>query len=478
MAKAEKNKDKNAVFAFEQKVKKAILSQGMILKNDQVLAALSGGADSTALLLSLLSLSKTLSFTLFACPVNHGIRENADRDEDFCRALCENFGVAFFACRTDVPTLSAVRGESLETTARNERYRLLNETAGRLSCSRIATAHTLSDNAETVLFNLCAGCSSDGLGGIPPVRENIIRPLYLVSRPEVEEYLAALKQNFVTDETNFDEAIRRNYLRRRVIPLLKELNPSFETALRRLSDSALCDREYFETQLPSSEGKPLSAKEIASLPPSLARRYIARLCRENNPERRVTGAQIETILHVLQKGEGAADLEKKRFVLRDGAMNFAARENFPDRNAPKEDASFHIPLKIGQNKIRDDFVLALKERDETTPETPKVLKIENNVYKLYEKIFVRYDIIVASLYARNRQSRDRIRIGGMSRLLRKVFSAQALPIGKRERIPVVCDENGILCIPFFSEPRDGMTVSDGEKAIEIAFYAANDFFKE
>ena len=478
MAKAEKNKDKNAVFAFEQKVKKAILSQGMILKNDQVLAALSGGADSTALLLSLLSLSKTLSFTLFACHVNHGIRENADRDEDFCRALCENFGVAFFACRTDVPTLSAVRGESLETTARNERYRLLNETAGRLSCSRIATAHTLSDNAETVLFNLCAGCSSDGLGGIPPVRENIIRPLYLVSRPEVEEYLAALKQNFVTDETNFDEAIRRNYLRRRVIPLLKELNPSFETALRRLSDSALCDREYFETQLPSSEGKPLSAKEIASLPPSLARRYIARLCRENNPERRVTGAQIETILHVLQKGEGAADLEKKRFVLRDGAMNFAARENFPDRNAPKEDASFHIPLKIGQNKIRDDFVLALKERDETTPETPKVLKIENNVYKLYEKIFVRYDIIVASLYARNRQSRDRIRIGGMSRLLRKVFSAQALPIGKRERIPVVCDENGILCIPFFSEPRDGMTVSDGEKAIEIAFYAANDFFKE
>lgn len=478
MAKAEKNKDKNTVFAFEQKVKKAILSQGMILKNDRVLAALSGGADSTALLLSLLSLSKTLSFTLFACHVNHGIRENADRDEDFCRALCEKYGVVFSACRTDVPTLSAARGESLETTARNERYRLLNETTDRLHCSRIATAHTLSDNAETVLFNLCTGCSADGLGGIPPVRENIIRPLYLVSRPEVEEYLAALKQNFVTDETNFDEAIRRNYLRRRVIPLLKELNPSFETALRRLSDSALCDREYFETQLPSSEGKPLSAKEIASLPPSLARRYIARLCRENNPERRVTGAQIETILHVLQKGEGAADLEKKRFVLRDGAMNFAARENFPDRNAPKEDASFHIPLKIGQNKIRDDFVLALKERDETTPETPKVLKIENNVYKLYEKIFVRYDIIVASLYARNRQSRDRIRIGGMSRLLRKVFSAQALPIGKRERIPVVCDENGILCIPFFSEPRDGMTVSDGEKAIEIAFYAANDFFKE
>ena len=478
MAKAEKNKDKNTVFAFEQKVKKAILSQGMILKNDRVLAALSGGADSTALLLSLLSLSKTLSFTLFACHVNHGIRENADRDEDFCRALCEKYGVVFSACRTDVPTLSAARGESLETTARNERYRLLNETTDRLHCSRIATAHTLSDNAETVLFNLCTGCSADGLGGIPPVRENIIRPLYLISRLEVEEYLAARGQDFVTDETNFDEAIRRNYLRRRVIPLLKELNPSFETALRRLSDSALCDREYFETQLPSPEGKPLSAKEIASLPPSLARRYIARLCRENNPERRVTGAQIETILHVLQKGEGAADLEKKRFVLHDGAMRFVTREKFPARNHPKEDASFHIPLKIGQNKIRDDFVLVLKERDETTPEMPKVLKIENNVYKLYEKIFVRYDIIVASLYARNRQSRDRIRIGGMSRLLKKVFSAQALPGGKRERIPVVCDENGILCIPFFSEPRDGMTVSDGEKAIEIAFYAANDFFKE
>ena len=472
-------KDKNAIFAFEEKVKKAIRSQGMILKNDRVLAALSGGADSTALLLSLLSLSKSLSFTLFACHVNHGIRENADRDEDFCRALCENFGVAFFACHTDVPTLSAVRGESLEMAARSERYRLLKETAGRLSCSRIATAHTLSDNAETVLFNLCTGCSADGLCGIPPVRENIIRPLYLVSRPEVEEYLAALKQDFITDETNFDENIRRNYLRRRVLPLLKELNPSLETALRRLSDSALCDRKYFEKQLPSPAEKPLSAKDIAALPPSLAQRYITRLCRENNPERRVTGAQIETILHVLQKGEGAADLENKRFVLHDGAMRFVTREKFPARNHPKEDASFHIPLKIGQNKIREDFVLVLKEQDGMQPsETPKVLKIENNVYKIYEKIFVRYDIIVASLYARNRQSRDRIRIGGMSRLLKKVFSAQALPIGKRESVPVVCDENGILCIPFFSEPRDGMTVSDGEKAIEIAFYAAIDFFKE
>ena len=192
-------KDKNAIFAFEEKVKKAIRSQGMILKNDRVLAALSGGADSTALLLSLLSLSKTLSFTLFACHVNHGIRENADRDEDFCRALCEKYGVVFSACRTDVPTLSAVRGESFETTARNERYRLLNETADRLHCSRIATAHTLSDNAETVLFNLCTGCSADGLCGIPPVRENIIRPLYLISRLEVEEYLAARGQDFVTD---------------------------------------------------------------------------------------------------------------------------------------------------------------------------------------------------------------------------------------------------------------------------------------
>ena len=468
----------NTIWNFEEKVKKTILSDGMTEQNDRVLAALSGGADSVALLLCLSSLAETLSFSLCACHVNHGIRENAARDEQFCRELCEKYAIPFFVQYTDVPTLAEEWGESLETAARRERYRLLRETSKTQNCTKIATAHTLSDNAETVLLNLCGGCSPDGLCGIPPIRENIIRPLYRLSREEIERYLALRGQMFVTDETNFDESYSRNFLRRRVIPLLKEKNPSLEKALRRLSDDALCDREYFERSLPDPSKNPLSAKEICALPAALARRYIVRLCREEIPNARISAAQTDAVWHILQKGNGTVDLARKRFVLQNGKMKFLAQtEN--GKTEKKESDSFHIPLKIGQNKIQDDFVIVLSERDEnSTPEIPDMLKIENNVYKLYEKIFVHYDIIVPYLYARNRRAEDKIRIGGMNRLLKKVFSSQGIPPEKREKIPIVCDTDGILCVPFFSAPRDGKTVSAEEKALAVSFYAARDFFKE
>lgn len=462
------------LYRFEETVKQTVLSCGMVKKGDRVLTALSGGADSTALLLSLLSLSETLSFSLCACHVNHGIRENAARDEAFCRALCERYGIPFFSRHADIPTLAAQNKESVETTARRERYRLLFEVKEREGCTKIATAHTLSDNAETVLFNLCGGCSPDGLCGIPPVRGDIIRPLYRLSRGQVEEYLSARGESHVTDETNFEDEYSRNFLRHHVIPKLKQLNPSFEQSVRRLSDSALSDKAYFEKQLSSLDAKVLSATEIAALDSSLARRYLMRLCRRELPDTRLSAAQTDALYHIVQKGSGSVSLPRKTVSVENGNIVF---RNAPcEKTEAKSADGFHIPLKIGQNKINDLFCVVLTPPNEA--DLPNMLNFENNVYKLYEKIFVRYDIIVTSLYARNRLGEDKFTLGGMSRLLKKVFSSRKIPPQQRGKIPVVCDADGIVCVPFFSAPRDGLVPLCENKALCISFYAASDFFKE
>ena len=461
-------------YRFEETVKETVLADGMIRKGDKVLTALSGGADSTALLLCLLSLSETLSFSLCACHIHHGIRKTASRDEAFCRALCRQKNIPYFARFADVPSVAAKNKESIETAARRERYRLLSEVKEESACTKIATAHTLSDNVETVLLNLCGGCTPDGLCGIPPIRGDIIRPLYRVSRNRVEEYLSALGQSYMTDETNNEDEYSRNFLRHKVIPYLKEQNPLLEQSIRRLSDSALCDKAYFESLLPDPSEKPLSAGEIRLLNPSLARRYLVRLCRRNVPDARISASQIDAVYRIIQKGSGKVSLSGMRFVLHGDNISFEKTGDETENTDFSE--PFHIPLKIGQNKINDLFVVVLSEKKST--DVSNMLKIENNVYKIYEKICVRYDIIGTGLYARNRLGEDKFLLGGMNRLLKKVFSSRKVPLEQREKIPVVCDADGIVCVPFFSAPRDGLNASSGEKAWEISFYAASDFFKE
>ena len=235
----------------------------------RILVALSGGADSTALLLAL----KELGIPTAALHVHHGIRgAEADREADFCRELCHAHGIPFRLCRLDVPALAAARGEGLEETARAERYRLLKTHAAELGCDFIATAHNLEDNAETVLLHLVRGTGLSGLCGIPARRGNILRPLLTVSRREIETFLAQRGQSFVTDSTNACTDLSRNRIRNLVMPELLRLNPAFPEAVRRMTENLSADEALLCSL---SEGE-LSAEEISALPEPLAARRLRR----------------------------------------------------------------------------------------------------------------------------------------------------------------------------------------------------------
>ena len=187
-----------------------------------MLVAVSGGRDSVCLLHYLAAMPR--DFSVAAAHLDHGQRPTAGRDVAFVEELCRSLDVPLTVERADVPALARERGVGLEEAGRMARYDFFRRTADRLGAQRIATAHHAADQAETVVLNLVRGTGMQGLAGIPPVRGRIVRPLLETSREDIETYLEVHRLSHVEDETNRDTALRRNLLRREVMPRLAELH--------------------------------------------------------------------------------------------------------------------------------------------------------------------------------------------------------------------------------------------------------------
>ncbi len=256
----------------------------MLPKESRVLCAVSGGADSMCLLYWLQELQVVYGFSLFAAHYEHGLRgDEAYRDAEFTEAQCEAIGVPCIVGHGDVSVYAREKKIGIEEAARELRYRFLEMTADRLGCERIATAHTLNDNAETILMNLCRGAGTRGLAGIPPVRGKLIRPLLQTSREEIMEYLRAGNIPHVEDSSNKEDIYTRNRIRHQVIPLLTENNPSVLRAIARTAellredDDCLC-REAEEFMEAYWDGRTVPASELLKLEPPVAARVIRKIC--------------------------------------------------------------------------------------------------------------------------------------------------------------------------------------------------------
>ena len=198
--------------------------QGMLpAAGETVLCAVSGGRDSVCLLHYLASLGRRRGFAVAAAHYNHLMRPTAGRDEAFVAGLCRELSVPLYVERGDVRAIARQEGWGVEEAGRRLRYDFLERTADAIGASRIATAHHLSDQAETVVLNLLRGTGPEGLAGIPPVRGRLIRPLLQTPRQEIEAYLTAHGLGHVEDETNDSMDFTRNRLRQEVWPLLVTL---------------------------------------------------------------------------------------------------------------------------------------------------------------------------------------------------------------------------------------------------------------
>jgi len=211
-----------------------------------VVAGLSGGADSVALLHWLHSIMQANSIRLIAAHVNHGLRgEESDQDEAFCAALCERLDIPLHVKRLDIAAMAKAEGIGIEEAGRNARYAFFEELAQEIPGTRVALAHTLSDRIETMLLNMRRGAALRGLCSIPPVRAlggsaMVIRPLIECSRAQVEAYCAGHQLDYRTDSSNLEPTYRRNQIRLEALPAL-HLN---DNAMRRMFRALEADEQF------------------------------------------------------------------------------------------------------------------------------------------------------------------------------------------------------------------------------------------
>ena len=224
---------------FKHKVQKFIEEKALFTLQDKVLVALSGGADSVALLRVLLS----LGYTCECMHCNFHLRgEESDRDEAFVKALCEEFSVLLHVTHFDTETYAKEHHQSIEMAARELRYAWFHQLKEERKASVIAVAHHRDDSVETFLLNLMRGTGIDGLKGIPVRNGYVVRPLLQESREDILDYLKAIHQDYVTDSTNLQDQYVRNKIRLNILPMMKVINPlvmeSIQDTAFRLSEIA------------------------------------------------------------------------------------------------------------------------------------------------------------------------------------------------------------------------------------------------
>lgn len=429
---------------MNHKARQTIREYRMLQPGDTVIAAVSGGADSVALLDFLCSLWE-YQLTIRACHLNHCLRgKESDRDEELVRSMCREYGVPLDVRRVEIRPLAGKRGTSIEVTARQERYAFFKELAQTYQ-AKVATAHTLSDTTETVLLNLSRGTGAAGLRGIPPVREGwVIRPLLDCCRQETEEYCHQHGLYFVTDSTNLTDDYTRNFLRHQVVPLLERVNPAFQQAVGRMSQQLRMDADCLDqlarqaaSQCEVQEGG-YDAQKLLELHPAVRGRILAgmldRLGVEKNSQR------VAMMEELLQGG--------RRRVLQVGGHQYIALRRGILRGEERRPARPLESLCFEKEKL-DGLRLPLREGKAVSFSVieAKDYEISENNTKVVFNNFLDYDKIDTNIFLRSRQPGDRMRPAGRgcSKPLRRLYSELALE--GREGLLVLADSGG----PFFAE---------------------------
>lgn len=425
---------------MRDKVLRLIQKEGLFPQKSRVVAAFSGGADSSALLHLLWSMREELGISLSACHVNHLLRgAESFRDEEFCRNLCRELEIPLAVYRADVAAAARESGESVELAARRMRGGFLErEAAGGFA----ATAHTLDDRVETALINLSRGTGLKGLCSIPLRRGVFVRPLLECTREETEEYCRAHKIAYVTDSSNLSRNYTRNRIRLDVVPVLREQSPGFLRCAARTFENLSQDEEYLESRADDalkelSRGEGLDCRGLAGLHPAVSFRVLRRfLGRAGLP---YDEQKISLLLQFSGKGQGALQLtERFKASVRGGAL--VLEQVFP----PLKEG-FCLPVREGEYTVPSCFCLRLLKMD--YEEFEKTVNNDRNLLKNA----VDYDKIIGTLLLRQKRPGDVFHPAGrgVGKSLKKLFQESGLPPTLRERVPVLSDDKGIVWVGGF-----------------------------
>ncbi|MEZ5391774.1 MAG: tRNA lysidine(34) synthetase TilS [Bryobacterales bacterium] len=351
------------------RVSEAIARHRMCQSGERIGVACSGGPDSLALLEALRELAPVLGIRLGVLHLNHGLRgEASDADEAFVRNLAQERGLEVRIEHVDVAEAAAQQGRNLEDAGRRARYAWFGELIEEGVFDRIATGHTRSDQAETVLFRLLRGAGPEGLSAIRPVRApGVIRPLIGVERAEIEAFLAERGLKARLDETNLDIRFSRNRIRHELLPMLeREWNPRTGEALSRLAEQAAEDAAYWHEHAeeafarltaPLRDGLAFEAEAVAILPPALRRRVLRLALERVGGEGRYEFRHVEALRALVEQSDAGARMDLPglsaerscgmiRLAIRAGKEDIAATVIEPPVEAASPDGRTRIRLEL------------------------------------------------------------------------------------------------------------------------------------
>lgn len=417
----------NKLSAFLQK-------HAMLEKGDHVVCAVSGGADSIALVYGMKLLTEKLGITVSAAHFNHHLRgEESDRDEAFVRNFCDLHDIDL-----QVGSGEVVAGKKgLEAAARNARYDFLRSLSG-----KIATAHTADDNAETVLMHMVRGTGLKGLGGISPVNGKVIRPMLTITRQEVLSFLQEYHLRWVEDSSNHTDQFLRNRLRHHVMPLLREENPCISENLSAMALRLREDAAFLDAQADAARTTDITA--LQNQPNALRLRVLAGLL----------------------EGWGIPEPEAEHIALADKLV-------FSDK--PSAKAAFPGGVTVTRNyknleRVEENVPIVPTELTcPGTVELPQInLRITCTPANEPSKAKNCFTVVTqGKLVVRSRQSGDKLRRSGGTKSVKELFIDSKIPASQRSLIPVLADDQGVVAVYGFGCHADRLT--EQLPAVEIRF---------
>ncbi len=437
--------------ALLMKVRRTILRYRMLEGDERVVVAVSGGPDSVALLYLLQELRERFfpDLKLHVAHLNHQLRgEESDQDEDFVRQLAERLGWPFTSERQNVRALAQQERRNVEEVAREVRYGFLRRVAARVGARRIATGHTLTDQAETFLMRLLRGAGGEGLSSIHPVVDDlIIRPLLAVRREETQAYCQALGIAYRVDRSNLEWDLWRTRVRREILPRLSALNPQALEAIGRAAERLRVDEAYFDEvlynlfpELVISERDGvmrLSVEKIRAHPPALRsralREAIRRVCGHT---RRVTSQHVEALEQLLEPGKSG-----RRVVLPNSLIVWREFDSLTFLRAPVTQEPYWVELRPNEPVSMGRFTLRLERGVSAAPRG-----LPEGTFALLDEAR-----LPERLAVRSRRPGDRYTPVGRTRplKLKTLLWAHRIPITERDSWPIVVTaaEDRIVCAP-------------------------------
>jgi len=400
-------------------------THAMVQPGDKVICAVSGGADSMALLWCMYLLRQKLDIRLEAAHFNHGLRgAESDGEERFVREFCDRFDIPLTVGRGQVQPGK----KGLEAAARDARYSFFETLEG-----TVATAHTADDNAETVLMHLVRGTGLKGLGGISPVRGKYIRPMLNVTRLQVLAFLQEYCISHMEDSSNHTDAFLRNRLRHGVMPLLRQENPKIAENL-----SAMAQRLRQDEQLLSCEvGDELEVERFLHQPEALQNRTAAQFlvrCGVKEPDS--SHIALVRSLAASPKPSARASLPGGVTVVR----RYGVLQRLEAKPAPQA-----ASIRCGETVRFGDVSILCQPAAAGDPDAV---------------------CPVGEMIVRSRESGDTIRLSGGSKTLKKLYIDRKIPADRRAFVPVVVDSLGVLAVGGFALAADRR---NGETAVRFVF---------